>query len=83
MAGIDLMREYVSGQYSGTWPEKVKRMPDYQVAAIFRSMRRKLEEAQRKPKNPMITETDVRGGDQLSLFEGKRNTRIKEEYLNG
>lgn len=83
LASIDLMREYVSRQYNGTWPEKVRRMPDYQVTAIYYSMKKKLEETQRQPRNPMIMETEVRGGRQLSFFEGTRNTRIKEEYLNG
>lgn len=31
----EVMREYVSRQYGGDWPQKVAKMPDYQVASIY------------------------------------------------
>lgn len=80
MASMTAMREYVSKQYSGQWPEKVRRMPDYQVMAIYHSMMRELHKVRRAPKNPKITETEVRGGSQLSFLEGTRRLRIKEEF---
>lgn len=81
MASMECMREYVSQQYSGSWPNKVRRMPDYQVAAIYRNMMKALDKVKSEPKTPKLTETEVRGGLQLSFFESNYNTRIKEEYL--
>lgn len=82
MASMETMREYVSRQYSGTWPERVRKMPDYQVATIYHKMIDELDSVKKKPKNPKITETEVRGGLQLSFFEGRRGNKIKEEYLS-
>ena len=81
MAGIDVMREYVSSQYSGYWPEKVKKMPDSQVARIYHRMIDELKKERQRKKDPRITEKQVRGGIQLCLFEGK-GTKVKEGYLN-
>ena len=81
MASMEVMREYVGRQYSGRWPERVKNMPDYQVAAIYNKMLDELETLQRKPKNPQITEEEVHGGVQLSFFENDHTTRIREGYL--
>lgn len=81
MAGMGYMREYVMSQYGGGWPDKVKKMPDYQVAAIYHDMMRAMEKARRELKNPKPTETEVRGGLQLSFFEGDHSMKIKEEYL--
>ena len=80
MASMEVMREYVGRQYSGRWPDRVRRMPDYQVAAIYRKMINELDELKKKPKNPQITETEVNGGLQLSFFEGK-GMKIREGYL--
>ena len=83
MAGMECMREFVSRQYSGKWRERVRKMPDCQVAAIYHNMQKELEKAMKGPKNPKLTETEVRGGEQLCLFEKGRSKKIKEEYLNG
>lgn len=80
MASMELKREYVSRQYGGKWPEKVKRMPDYQVASIYNRMIFELEDMKKKPKDPKLAETDVRGGCQLSFFENSRGYKVKEEY---
>ena len=83
MAGMGAMREYVSSQYSGKWPEKVRKMPDYQVAAIYRNMMKELDRVKSEPKTPKLTATEVVGGVQLCLFEYDWSKKIKEEYLNG
>ena len=81
MASAEVMREYVSRQYGGRWPERVKKMPDYQVAAIYGKMMDDLETEKKKKRNVRLDETEVRGGVQLSFFENDRTTRIKEGYL--
>lgn len=80
MASIELKREFVSRQYGGKWPEKVRRMPDNQVASIYHRMIFELDELKRKPKNPKPDKTEVRGGTQLSFFEGQRGLTLKEEF---
>lgn len=35
MPSMVVMRDYVSRQYGGSWPQKVARMPDYQVTALY------------------------------------------------
>lgn len=80
MASMEVMREYVGRQYSGRWPERVKHMPDYQVAAIYYKMLDELEVAAGRKMNPKLTSTEVRGGVQLSFFENNLTTRIKEGY---
>lgn len=59
MASIAIMRDYVGKQYGGSWPEKVRRMPDYQVASIYRKM---IDQAERKKKQPEKYH-------QMSMFE--------------
>ena len=81
MASMECMREYVMSQYGGGWPDRVRRMPDYQVTAIYHTMIKALDKVKSEPKTPKLTETEVRGGLQLSFFEGDHNMRIKEEYL--
>lgn len=81
MASMETMREYVSRQYSGTWPERVRKMPDYQVATIYHRMLDELDNVKKQPMNPKITKTEVHGGLQLSFFENGRGNKIKEEYL--
>ena len=44
----EIMREYVSRQYGGSWPDKVKHMPDNQVASIYYRMLDKEERAIRE-----------------------------------
>lgn len=80
MASMDCMREYVSKQYGGGWPERVRKMPDYQVMAIYHTMMRELDKTREKPVEPKLTETEVRGGVQLSFFEGN-SMEIKEGYF--
>jgi len=80
MASMEVMREYVSRQYSGRWPERVKHMPDYQVAAIYHKMLYDLEVAAGRKTDPKLASTEVRGGVQLSFFENNLTTRIKEGY---
>lgn len=82
MAGISVMREYISQQYGGSWREKVKKMPDAQVASIYRRMINEMSALKNAPKHKRLRKTEVRGGDQLCLFKGKRNIKIKEEYLS-
>lgn len=81
MASMEVMREYVGRQYSGRWPERVKRMPDYQVAAIYNKMLDDLENVKKKKADPKLTADEVRGGVQLSFFENDRTMRIREGYL--
>lgn len=81
MAGIGYKREYVSRQYGGDWPEKVRKMPDYQVAMIYQRMLNEMHELKKKPKRFRLRKTEVRGGQQLCLFEGKKSMKIKEVYL--
>lgn len=81
MASMEVMREYVGQQYSGRWPERVKNMPDYQVAAIYNKMLDDLETVKRRKTDPKLTTAEVRGGVQLSFFENDHTTRIKEGYL--
>ena len=83
MASMEMMREFVSQQYGGLWREKVKRMPDRQVACIYYRMIDELENARKKPVKPRIRLTEVGGGRQLSLFDNEWSTRLKEEYVNG
>ena len=83
MASMDIMREYVSKQYGGAWRDKVRRMPDYQVSAIYRTMLDKLDKLKRTPSRKILRESEVRGGDQLSFFQDNWSTKIKEGYLNG
>lgn len=81
MASMEVMREYVGRQYSGRWPERVKNMPDYQVAAIYNKMLDELETVKRRKTEPKPTTEEVRGGVQLSFFENDRTTKIREGYL--
>ena len=81
MASMEVMREYVGRQYSGRWPERVKNMPDYQVAAIYNKMLDELETVKRRKTDPKPTTEEVRGGVQLSFFENDRTTKIREGYL--
>ena len=58
----EIMRDYVSRLYGGSWPQRVARMPDEQVAAIYLKRierRRKMEE----------DSVEVRGGKQINMFE--------------
>ena len=81
MAGMDFMRSFVSRQYGGDWADRVMKMPDYQVAAIFHRMISELDNIKKTKQEPRLRETEVRGGVQLCLFEGSRGTKIKEGYL--
>ena len=81
MASMEAKREYVSRQYSGRWPERVRKMPDYQVATIYNKMIDELDRTKKQPADPKITEDEVRGGTQLSFLEGGKRMKIKEEYL--
>lgn len=83
MASQEIMREYVSRQYGGSWREKVKKMPDEQVACIYHRMMDELDTLKKVPASPKLRETDTDGGDQLSFFDNEWSTKIKEEYLNG
>ena len=83
MASMEIMREFVSRQYGGSWREKVKKMPDNQVASIYHRMIFELDVMKSKPENPRLRMTEVGGGDQLSFFDNQRTLKIKEEYLNG
>lgn len=38
---IEAMRAYVSEMYGGNWPNKVREMPDRQVIAIYKNMRKR------------------------------------------
>lgn len=82
MAGMEVMREYVSRQYGGDWRNKVEKMPAKQVAAIFNKMMSELDGVKSAGTSLRLRETEVAGGEQLCLFEGRRSKRIKEEYLN-
>lgn len=62
MASSMIMRDYVSRQYGGSWPQKVARMPDEQVACIYHKM---MEKEGRLKENAK----QIRGGQQLSMFE--------------
>ena len=81
MASMEVMREYVSRQYMGNWPDRVRKMPDYQVAAIYGKMIDELDTLKKKPQTPKLTETEVGGGVQLCFFENDRTLKIKEGYL--
>ena len=81
MASMEVMREYVGRQYSGRWPERVRKMPDYQVAAIYYKMLDELEVAAGRKTDPKLASTEVRGGVQLGFFENDYTTRIREGYL--
>lgn len=52
MSGIEIKRDYVSKKYKGSWADRVKKMPDYQVAAIYERMldkdTRKAQEKKKK-----------------------------------
>lgn len=83
MASMEAMRAYVSRQYSGTWPDRVRKMPDHQVMAIFHKMLNELEGVQKQPKDPKITDTEVRGGLQLSFFDNARTMKLNKAYEKG
>ena len=83
MASMAIMREYVSRQYGGSWREKVKKMPDKQVARIYLRMICELDNLKKNKEEHRLRKTEVKGGSQLYLFENNRNIKIKEEYLNG
>ena len=68
----EYMEAFVSKQYGGSWPEKVRRMPDEQVAAIYLGMILR-DGREKKP------EKRVKGGEQLCLFE-KGTLILKEEF---
>ena len=75
MASREVMQAYVAKQYGGSWPQKVARMPDEQVTAIYYKMIERDEKLERDAQ-------EVRGGEQLCLFrESGRLNEIKEEYL--
>lgn len=59
---VEIMRDHVSKLYGGSWPQRVARMPDEQVAAIY------LKRLDRK-KQMDIDAVEVRGGKQLNMFE--------------
>ena len=81
MAGMEVMREFVSRQYGGRWPERVKKMPNEQVARIYYRMIDELDNIKKKKSHPKFSATEVCGGVQLSLFKYNKGTKIKEEYL--
>ena len=67
MPSLVVMRDYVSKLYSGNWPLKVARMPDYQVTALYFKFQKKeygLKQAKREAKS------DSR---QLSMFDPDYN----------
>lgn len=64
MASPMIMRDYVSRQYGGNWPQKVAKMPDSQVACIYYKM---LDKAGKLEKDKQKQETA--GGRQLCMFE--------------
>ena len=78
MASAEIMREYVSQQYGGSWRDRVRRMPDNQVASIYHRMIDKLENLKKSPMPPRVRETEISGGDQLSFLN--QDMSIKEGY---
>lgn len=81
MAGIDAMRIFVARQYGGDWPERVKRMPDNQVKAIYYTILDEIDSVKKKKIRPKLTDKEVREGIQLSFFENGKSLKIKEGYL--
>ena len=82
MASQAMMREYVSRQYGGSWPDRVREMPDNQVAAIYGKMVDELERLKNTEIPKKMRETDVRGGIQLSFFENERSTKTRRDLYD-
>ena len=59
---IRFKRDYVSKQYSGSWPARVAAMPDWQVSIIYRRM----VYGGKKRKGDKYR---VHGGEQISIFD--------------
>lgn len=67
MPSLVVMRDYVSKLYSGNWPRRVAKMPDYQVTALYFKYQKKeysLKQAMHEAKS------DSR---QLSMFDPDYN----------
>ena len=81
MASKEAKRIFISRQYGGEWPEKVKNMSDAQVDKIYSRIMSEIDSVRKKKIRPKLTEKEVRGGIQLCLFENRNSLRIKEGYL--
>ena len=72
MATINEMRKYISNRYdSMKWKTKVSNMPTRQVVAVYRSIKRRDEEARLQALCPSeyIRKQEPKGYHQIDMFE--------------